>query len=67
MSWINNKVPLHDTGNYNQYPVINHYEQNIRKYVCVCIYIHIYIGLILLYRRNQYNIVNQLCFNQTNK
>ena len=31
--WINNKVPLYCTGNYNQYPSINHnakeYEKNI--------------------------------------
>ena len=24
MEWINNKVLLYSTGNYSQYPVINH-------------------------------------------
>ena len=39
--WINNKVLLYSTGNYSQYPVINHngknMENNVYIYVCVCI------------------------------
>ena len=40
--WINNKVILYRTGNYIQYPVINHngkeYEQEyIYMYMYVCI------------------------------
>ena len=35
MEWIN-KVLLYSTGNYIQYPVINHNEKNIKKNVCVC-------------------------------
>ena len=35
--WIKNKVPLFSTGNYIQYPVINHnaeeYERKINIYV----------------------------------
>ena len=27
IEWINNKVLLHSTGNYGQYPVINHNEK----------------------------------------
>ena len=37
---INNKVLLYSTGNYIQYPVINH---NGKEYEKVCIYIYIYI------------------------
>ena len=38
--WINNKVLLYSTGNYIQYPVINHngkaYEKkNIYIYMCI--------------------------------
>ena len=38
--WINNKVLLYSTGNYIQYPVINHREKEFLK-ECVCIYIYI--------------------------
>ena len=38
IEWINNKVLLYITGNYIQYPMINHngkeYEKKVR--VCVC-------------------------------
>ena len=38
---INNKVLLYSTGNYIQYPVIDHngkeYEKRMYVYVCVCV------------------------------
>ena len=34
--WINNKVLLYGTGNYIQYPVINH---NGKEYEKECIYV----------------------------
>ena len=35
---INNKVLLYSTGNYIQYPVINHNGKEYEKeYVCVCV------------------------------
>ena len=38
IGWINNKVLLYSTGNYIQYPVINHNRKEYEKeYVCVCI------------------------------
>ena len=37
--WINNKVLLYSTGNYIQYPVINH---NGKEYKRECVYIYIY-------------------------
>ena len=43
MGWISNKVLLHSTGNYIQYPVINHNGKEYKKkcmYVCVYIYIY---------------------------
>ena len=39
---ISNKVLLYITGNYIQYPVINHNGKEY-IYVCVCVYIYIYI------------------------
>ena len=33
--WINNKVVLYNTGNYIQYPVINHDGKEYKKSVCV--------------------------------
>ena len=34
--WRNNKVLLHSTGNYIQYPVINHNGKEYEKeYICV--------------------------------
>ena len=35
IGWINNKVLLYSTGNYTQYPVINH---NGKEYEKECIY-----------------------------
>ena len=40
IGWMNNKVLLYSTGNYIQYPVINH---NGKQYEKVYIYIYIYI------------------------
>ena len=34
--WINNKVLLYSTGNYIQYPVINHHGKE-KKYIYICI------------------------------
>ena len=36
--WINNKVLLYHTGNYIQYPVINH---NGKEYKKECMYIYV--------------------------
>ena len=36
--WINNKVLLYSTGNYSQYPVINHNgEEYEKEYIYTCI------------------------------
>ena len=36
--WINNKVLLYSTGNYIQYPEINHNEKEYEEEcVCVCV------------------------------
>ena len=37
IGWINNKVLLYSTGNYSQYPVINHNGKEYEK-ECICIY-----------------------------
>ena len=49
IQWIN-KVLLYSTGNYIQYPAINHNGKEYEKEciyiyicVCVCVYIHIYL------------------------
>jgi len=44
VEWINKKVPLYSTGNYIQYPVINHNGKQYEK-ECVCVYIYIYIKM----------------------
>jgi len=36
--WINNKVLLYSSGNYNQYPVINHQG---KEYEIECVYIYV--------------------------
>ena len=38
IEWINNKVLLYSTGNYIQYPVINHNE---KEYEEECVYIYV--------------------------
>ena len=36
IGWINNKVLLYSTGNYIQYPVINHNgKEYLKKNICV--------------------------------
>ena len=40
VEWINNKVILYSTGNYIQYPVINH---NGKEYERECEYVCIYV------------------------
>ena len=50
IEWINNRVLLYSTGNYIQYPVINHNGKEYEKEcvcVCVCIQIYIYIYIYL--------------------
>ena len=38
IKWINNRVLLYSTGNYIQYPVINHNGREYEKEcVCVCV------------------------------
>ncbi len=38
IGWINNKILLYSTGNYIQYPVINHNGKEYKKeYMCTCI------------------------------
>ena len=37
LEWLNNKVLLYSTGNYIQYPVINHNGKVYFKNVYVCI------------------------------
>lgn len=38
--WRNNKILLYGTGNYIQYPAINHNRKEYEKNVCICVYIH---------------------------
>ena len=63
---LNNKVWLYSTGNYIQYPMINHNGKEYLKKECVCVYIYMYNWITLLYGRNKHNIVNQLYFNFKN-
>ena len=37
IEWINNKVLLYSTGNYIQYPVINHNGKEYEKGIYICI------------------------------
>ena len=38
VGWTNNKVLLYSTGNYIQYPMINHNgKENFKKNVYICI------------------------------
>ena len=43
IGWINNKILLYSTGDYNQYPVINHNGKEYEKRIYIYIYIYIYI------------------------
>ena len=51
---LNNKVWLYSTGNYIQYPMINHDGKEYKKmYIYIYIYIYIYrTDSLLLYSRN---------------
>ena len=49
---INNKVLLYSTGNYIQYPVINHNGREYEKNIYTHTHTHIYTWVTLLYRRN---------------
>ena len=40
---IHNKVLLYGTGNYIQYPLMNHMEKNMKKNIYIYMYIYIYI------------------------
>ena len=43
LEWIYNKVLMYSTGNYTQYPVINHNGKEYEKeYIYIYIYIYIY-------------------------
>ena len=37
LEWINNKVLMYSTGNYIQYPVINHNGKEYKKRMYICI------------------------------
>ena len=37
LEWINNKVLLYSTGNYIQYPVINHNGKEYEKRMHMCV------------------------------
>jgi len=51
--WMDNRVLLWSTGNYIQYPVINHGRKEYGKeYMCK--------RITLLYVRNQHSIINQV-------
>ena len=70
IEWINNKVLLYSTGNYIQYPVINHKEKCIKEnvyvclYICLCVCIYIYIKLNhVAVQQKLTQHVNQLYFN----
>ena len=47
IEWMNNKVLLYNTGNYIQYPVINHNGKEYEKE-----YIYVYNWITLLYSRD---------------
>ena len=37
LGWINNKVLMNSTGNYIQYPVINHNGKEYKKRTSICV------------------------------
>ena len=37
IEWINNKILLYSTGNYIQYPMINHNGKECKNNVFICI------------------------------
>ena len=55
IGWINNKVLLYSTGNYVQYPAINHNEKEYEKEgvcLCVCVCVCVYNCITLLCSSN---------------
>ena len=58
IGWINIKILPCSTGNYIQYPVINHNKSMKKEYI--------YNWITLLYSRNSHKIVSQLYFNKIN-
>ena len=42
IEWINNKILLYSTENYNQYPMVNHNGEEYIKKGCAYVYICIY-------------------------
>ena len=60
IGWVNNKVLLYSTGNYIQYPVINHNGKEYEKeYICIT-------ESLCCTAEIKHNIVNQLYFNKIN-
>ena len=49
MEGINIRVLLFSTGNYIQYPVINHKEKNMKKYMYVYVCMHILYVYVYIY------------------
>ena len=55
IGWIINKVWLYSTGNYIQYPMINHNGKEYEKeHVCVCVCVCVCVWITLLYSTNQH-------------
>ena len=51
IEWINNKVLLYSTGNYIQYPMINHSGKKKFKNQCVCVCVYIKSNHFALYQK----------------
>ena len=49
IEWINNKVLIYSTGNYIQYPMINHNGKELKK---KNVYVYIYIISSVQFRRS---------------
>ena len=58
IGWINNKVLLYSTGNYIQYPMLNHNGKNMKKNICLT-------ESLCCTAEIKHNIVNQLYFSRT--
>ena len=54
---INNKVLLHHTGSYTQYPAVNH---NGKEYVCVCVCVCIHICTCIYIKLNHFAVHQKL-------
>ena len=58
--WINNEVLVYSTGNYIQYPVINHNgKENKKEQVCVCVCVCVCIYI----KRNNFTVQKKLTQN----